>query len=98
MSEGLKVNTTLQSLDLWGVQKQQDKTKKEHEININDKAGIKISDEGGFALLEALKVNTTLTALKLRREHQQNNTQQKKRHQPQRQRKTTSSNLEYYFS
>ena len=96
MSEGLKVNTTLQSLDLWGVQKQQDKT------SLNDKAGYDIGAEGAVALFEALKVNTTLTALKLRREHQQNNTQQlikeKKKHQPQRQRKTTSSNLEYYFS
>ena len=66
LSEALKVNTTLTSLNLESAQQQeQDKDEQMHELSHNIKTGNKISDEGAFALSETLKVNTTLTTLKL---------------------------------
>ena len=67
LSDALKTNTTLTSLDLSG-----------EEENMIDKkgrnadwlAGNQIGDEGAKAMSEMLKVNTTLTSLDLSREEE----------------------------
>ena len=63
LSEALKINTSLTTLDLRCVQ--QSNGKQEHGQLQQKRADNKIRDEGASVLSEALKVNTTLTALKL---------------------------------
>ena len=67
LSKALKGNTTLATLNLTSVKHRHASTKQEHDfiktfINIK---GNEMSDEGACSLSEALKVNSTLTALKL---------------------------------
>ena len=69
MSEMLKVNTTLTSLNLSSERRGKGKTKRNKKINdwLTDNG---IRDEGAKALCEKLKVNKTLTSLVLRGEPQ----------------------------
>ena len=60
----MKVNLTLTTLNLWGVQKKGN-TRQAHSINFSGKAGNEICSEETGALSEALKVNTTLATLNL---------------------------------
>ena len=63
LSEALKINTSLTTLDLRCVQ--QSNGKQEHGQLQQKRADNKIRDKGASALSEALEVNTTLTALQL---------------------------------
>ena len=74
MSEALKVNTTLTTLDLDGVKQyshQLTTMPKMAQQQQRHKTENKIGDEGARALSETLKVNTTLTTLDLGRVQQQ---------------------------
>ena len=73
LSEALKINTTLQSLDLGGEQEESvedgwiaDIANNKHQQAVND-----IGDEGAGALGEALKTNTTLQSLTLTSEEEE---------------------------
>ena len=65
LSEALKVNTTLQTLNLSCVQQQQQHDSTMTQQQQRHKTGNGIGVEGSRALSEALKVNTTLQALNL---------------------------------
>ena len=71
LSEALKTNTTLQTLNLEREQEESEDDGRIADIVINQQAGNCFGDEGAIALGEALKVNTTLTALKLERESEE---------------------------
>ena len=64
LSEVLKVNTTLITLDLTCEQQQQDR-EQSTPTKTFDETDNEIGTEGACALSEALKINTTLTALDL---------------------------------
>ena len=70
LSEALKTNTTLQSFNLCGEQEESDEDGIIADIanNQHQQAENYIGDEGAQALSEALKTNTTLQSLDLRRE------------------------------
>ena len=79
LSEALKVNTKLATLDLWSAETWLlCQALKRHQQK--DKAGNNISDEGASALSEALKANATLTTLILRCEQQQEQGNAKQKH------------------
>ena len=66
LSEALKTNTTLQSLELGGEQEGcDDQTIVDVANNQHHQAGNIIGDDGTRALCEALKTNTTLQSLDL---------------------------------
>ena len=66
MSEALKVNTTLASLNLKCVFQQQNNAQHGNDfLNENEQTDNGIGAEGACELSEALKVNTTLTKLNL---------------------------------
>ena len=64
MSETLKDNTTLTSLNLWS-EKGRKMEKRKKGINIEQMTGNKIGAEGAKEMSEILKENTTLTSLDL---------------------------------
>ena len=79
LSEALKVNTTLTSLNLVSMQQRQDFAKQREQCqNRGKKSGNDIGIEGVGALSEALQVNMTLTALDLGSVHQQKDVKQGK--------------------
>ena len=69
LSKALKVNTTLETLDL-SCEHQQANVKQGH-TNINNKAVNNMGAEGACALGEALKANAALETLDLERLQQQ---------------------------
>ena len=79
LSDALKSNTTLKSLQLWG----EDKGNNTQMVSINNsifsiliKSTVnEIGDTGATSLSDALKSNTTLATLDLSGEHKRNNTQ-----------------------
>ena len=73
--DALKVNTTLESLNLRSAKKQRDKTEQCNK-HLWDKTGNRIFTEGTCALSEALKVNTTLASLNLLSVQQQGKVKQ----------------------
>ena len=72
LSEALKVNTTLQSLNLFGEQEQsvEDGWIADIANNKHQQAGNDIGEEGARALSDALKTNTSLQSLNLRCEQE----------------------------
>ena len=79
LSETLKVNTTLQTLNLECVQQQQDNAKKLQNTTSNRRqTDNRIYDKSACELSEALKVNTTLVTLNLEsvQQQQQDNVKQ----------------------
>ena len=71
MSEALKVNTALKTLGIESAQKQWNKAKQRDGFNNKMPKDNRIDVEGARALSEALKFNTTLTALDLKGVQQQ---------------------------
>ena len=65
LSEALKVNTTLTTLDLTSLQQQTMPNNEHNKQATKNKTANKIGDEGASSLSEALKVNTSLTELDL---------------------------------
>ena len=67
LSEALRVNTTLTTLYLGSEQQQKDHDRQRHNTSSNDKADNSMDEATSVLseLSEALKVNTTLTALDL---------------------------------
>ena len=65
MSETLKDNTTLTSLNLWSEKGRKNGEEKKKGINIEQMTGNKIGAEGAKEMSEILKENTTLTSLDL---------------------------------
>ena len=72
LSEALKTNTTLQSLNIGCEQEESEEDELETLPTTNKSSDNGIGDEGARALSDALKTNTTLTALNLGREQEEN--------------------------
>ena len=72
LSDALKTNTTLHSLNLGCEQKESEKDGiADIANNKHQQAGNKIGDEGARALSEALETNTSLQSLNLRCEQEE---------------------------
>ena len=65
ISEALKVNTTLQTLDLGSRATTKKSCARHGTTTVNNKADNKIGEYGARALSAGLKINTTLTTLDL---------------------------------